>query len=159
MFFGGIIYANAAGRNGKVKTRNTLFRRQYQYLLSRIGLEPPHLFQFTKKKDRPRGLKTPRKPGTPKTHENLGERFNTKRQTLTPENDTSVLLLWHCRSRAFPAFSAFSTFPAFSNGRSFSSGSLFNQPNAPEHGPEFLPSLLAKFRAPYQFADQQRIVT
>jgi len=136
----------------KLSPRNTLFRRQYQYLLSRIGLESPHLFQFTKKKDRPRGLKTPRTPGT---HENLGERFNTKRQTLTAENDTSVLLLWHCRSRAFPVFSAF---PAFSN-RSFSSGSLFNQPNAPEHGPEFLPSLLAKFRAPYQFADRQRIVT
>jgi len=106
----------------------------------------PIYFSSRRKKDR---------PGRLKNAENARERFNTKRQTLTAENDTSVLLLWHCRSRAFPVFSAF---PAFSN-RSFSSGSLFNQPNAPEHGPEFLPSLLAKFRAPYQFADQQRIVT
>src|SRR5262249_39304937 len=74
----------------------------------------PFISVHEEKKDRPRGLKTP-------------------------------------RTRVLGVFKR--------PGRSFSSGSLFNQPNAPEHSPEFLPSLLAKFRAPYQFANQQRIVT
>jgi len=105
------------------------------------------------KKDRPpRGGKTPRTPGTRENGNAKGE---------GQKCHSPPLIVWRLvlnRSRKFSC--VFGVLAVFKPpGRSFSSGSLFNQPNTSEHCPEFLPSLLAKFRAPYQFADQQRIVT
>jgi len=148
----------------KLSPRNTLFRRQYQYLLSRIGLEPAHLFQFAKKKRPARGLKTP------KTHENAGnaenggklrERQCQRRRTEVSFSAVNVWRLVLNRSPRFSCVPGVPGVPGVSNGRAgpFLRDPYLISPTLRSMARNFCRRCWRSSERRIKFADQQRIVT